>query len=225
MLDQMASKKTMRAIGRRGGLRGGPARAKKLSADRKSEIARDAAAKRWQPTVLVLEQPRDIDELRWFVAQYGNGQVRSAGCDPVSVLLRAVVACREDAGLARMIPVFVHRARIEIFADPKRLLAVAPEEACALGYFLELTYRLSKLDGPRGLLRDLRSKSRSMKVPVVLFKRALAVPRTSPLAKTWKLVLGEPDDSFESYFEKVLGGRSSAIRRMPSLGKRGHASS
>jgi hypothetical protein len=221
----MASKKTMRALGRRGGLRGGPARAKKLGADRRSEIARDAAAARWQPTVLVLEQPRDIEELRWFVAQYGNGQVRAESCDPVGVLLRAVSACRDDAGLARMIPVFVHRARAEIFAEPKRLLAVSPEQACALGYFLELTCRLSKLDGPRGLLRDLRRKSRSRKDPVVLFKRELAARRTSPLARSWNLVLGEPDDSFESYFEKVQGDRRSAIRRMPSLGKRGHASS
>jgi hypothetical protein len=221
----MASKKTMRAIGRRGGLRGGPARAKKLGAGRRWEIARDAATARWQPTILVLEQPRDGEELRWFVAQYGNGQVRAKSCDPVEVLLRAVSACRDDAGLARMIPVFVHRARAEIFADPKRLLAVSPEEACALGYFLELTCRLSQLQVPPGLLRDLRHKIRLMKEPVVLFKRELAARRTSPLARSWKLVLGEPDDSFESYFEKVQGNRRSAIRRMPSLGKRDHASS
>ncbi len=35
------------ALGRLGGLKGGPARAKKLSAKRRSDIARRAAAKRW----------------------------------------------------------------------------------------------------------------------------------------------------------------------------------
>lgn len=36
------------ALGRKGGLKGGKARAKKLSAERRSEIARKAAAARWQ---------------------------------------------------------------------------------------------------------------------------------------------------------------------------------
>lgn len=35
------------ALGRRGGLKGGPARAEKLSPERRSEIARQAAAARW----------------------------------------------------------------------------------------------------------------------------------------------------------------------------------
>src|SRR3954470_16766925 len=34
-------------MGRRGGLKGGPARAKKLTAEKRSEIGRRAAAKRW----------------------------------------------------------------------------------------------------------------------------------------------------------------------------------
>jgi hypothetical protein len=34
-------------IGRRGGLKGGPARAKKLSSKKRKEIARKAAQKRW----------------------------------------------------------------------------------------------------------------------------------------------------------------------------------
>jgi hypothetical protein len=37
------------ALGRRGGLKGGKARAAKLSADERSEIARKAAATRWKP--------------------------------------------------------------------------------------------------------------------------------------------------------------------------------
>lgn len=37
-------------LGRRGGLIGGKARAAKLSPERRSEIARQAAAKRWEKT-------------------------------------------------------------------------------------------------------------------------------------------------------------------------------
>lgn len=36
------------SLGRRGGLKGGKARAEKLSAEQRSEIARKAAATRWQ---------------------------------------------------------------------------------------------------------------------------------------------------------------------------------
>jgi hypothetical protein len=35
------------SLGRKGGLKGGPARAKKLSAEERSEIGKKAAAKRW----------------------------------------------------------------------------------------------------------------------------------------------------------------------------------
>ena len=35
------------ALGRRGGLKGGPARAKKLTAKKRSQIAKKAALKRW----------------------------------------------------------------------------------------------------------------------------------------------------------------------------------
>jgi hypothetical protein len=35
-------------LGRQGGLKGGPARAAKLTAERRSEIAKKAAAARWQ---------------------------------------------------------------------------------------------------------------------------------------------------------------------------------
>ncbi len=36
------------SLGRRGGLKGGPARAKKLSAKKRSEIAKKAAKARWK---------------------------------------------------------------------------------------------------------------------------------------------------------------------------------
>lgn len=39
------------ALGRLGGLKGGPARAKKLTAEQRSEIARNAANARWKNKV------------------------------------------------------------------------------------------------------------------------------------------------------------------------------
>jgi len=49
IIDKATSEKNPAAValGRRGGLVGGKARAKKLSAERRSEIAKAAAAKRW----------------------------------------------------------------------------------------------------------------------------------------------------------------------------------
>lgn len=207
----------MRALGRRGGLRGGPARAKKLTASQRSEIARGAATARWKPTVITLGMPTDLDELRCFVAQYGNGHARAENCDPVEVLIRAISASRDDAGLARMIPVYIHRAREEIFADHTRLLAVPAVEARVLGYLLELTARFSAIAAPPDLIRSLRRKIHTDDPPVSFFRKALAAPRTSALAESWKLVVGEPDDSYESYFKKVTGDKRLVFRRRPGL--------
>jgi hypothetical protein len=46
--DEEARKLAARLLGRRGGLKGGPARAKALSKKRRSEIARKAAEARWK---------------------------------------------------------------------------------------------------------------------------------------------------------------------------------
>jgi hypothetical protein len=214
---------TMQDLGRRGGLRGGPARARKLSARKRSAIAKTAATARWKPTVLTLVPPRDLEEVHCFVAQYGNGYARAKeGCDPVVVLLQALTACRNDAGLARMLPVFIYRARLEIFKDQQRLLAVPQKEARVLGYFLELTCRLGKLESPRQLLSELRGKMRGP--AVFLFHKALAAPRTSLLADTWKLVLGESDASFESYFKKMLSTEDPVFKQLPRLSKAPRAS-
>lgn len=211
----------MRDLGRRGGLRGGPARARSLDARRRVEIAKDAAAVRWSPVILMLRQPRDLGELHCFVAQYGNGYARAERCDPSSVLLQAITACRNDAGLARMIPVFVYRARAELFGDPRRFRAVSPEEACVLGYFLELTCRLGNfaLEALSDLLRSLRRKIRAVNGPVVLFHKELAPCRPSALAHAWKLGLGESEDSFDSYFRKMLRTAPPVLKRLPTLGK------
>lgn len=207
----------MRALGRRGGLRGGPARANKLNAHQRSKIARDGATARWKPTVITLGMPEDLDELRCFVAQYGNGHARAEDCDPAGVLIRAISACRDDAGLARMIPVYIHRACEEIFVDPSRFLAVPAVEARVLGYLLELTIRFSAAAIPTNLIRSLRRKIHADEVPAAFFRKELAAARTSALAQSWKLVVSEPDDSYESYFAKVTNPQRLVFRRRAGL--------
>lgn len=46
--EEAARKAAARILGRRGGLKGGPARARSLSKKRRSEIAKKAAKARWQ---------------------------------------------------------------------------------------------------------------------------------------------------------------------------------
>lgn len=210
----------MRKLGRLGGLRGGPARAERLSPRRKTEIAKSAATARWKFAPLTLRSPNDLGELRCFVAQYGNGHARTDGrCDPTAVLLRTLSACRDDAFLARMLPVFIHRARTELFSD-SRLLTVSPRKACALGYFIELTCQLGKIDPPDKLLLALRHKIVGVETPFVLFRKESAPRRESPLARSWKISLTESQDSLGMYFEKAFGTGPQVFRHMPMLGKR-----
>jgi hypothetical protein len=161
--------------------------------------------------VLVLDTPRDHGELTCFVAQYGNGVAQSRPVDVVDVLLRAVTACRKDACLAKMLPVFVWRARDRVVGHGRRYAALSPSDACALGYFLELAARLGGMSATSDL-EALRRVASRVREPVVLFEstkarfcRELAEQRTSELARSWNLVLGEPDRSFAEYFERMVG--------------------
>lgn len=109
-----------------------------------------------------------------------------------------------------MLPVFIWRARKELFEETQRLDPTGLEDACVLGFFLELTARLAGVRMAPGVLTRLRRRAAQVKNPFVLFRqmdvsllRDFAASRTSPLAKSWKLVLGEPDESFENYFKQA----------------------
>src|SRR6266849_2609438 len=109
----MAQSRKMRALGRRGVLAGGRARARALTPSRRIAIARQAAQSRWTMPVLVIDRrPRDHAELVAFVAHYGADVARSkVTCSLEDVALRAVLASRRDPVLARMVPVFFWRVR------------------------------------------------------------------------------------------------------------------
>jgi hypothetical protein len=204
----------MRALGRKGGL----ARADAIGTRACAHIARRAAGARWKPEVLVLDKPRDHEELQCFVAQYGNGYARSTCDDPTAVLHRAIAASRNDACLARMLPVFIWRAR-EDFLRSDQLADLPPRDACVLGYFFELAFRFGKTRGSGVTIRRLRDSASSVTKPFVFFRlmdasmlRERAVEMTSPTARSWNLILGEPDESYEIYFKKMIdGGRLATL--------------
>jgi hypothetical protein len=202
----------MKALGRRGGLIGGHARARLLSATRRGAIARTAARARWNKPALLLDRsPRDHGELLAFVAHYGARVARTEGVhDLEGVALRALEASRRDAALARMLPVFLWRVRSEIDIDKMITRARRRGVGSALGYFLELTARLGSWRGFDGAIAKLRAQARPNR-PAYFFRETrrhpfeamLAQERTPADARRWGLLTGTPTDSFATYFRKV----------------------
>lgn len=205
----MVKSKKMAALGRTGGLRGGPARARSLSSDRRSEIARRAASKRWHFSKVVDRTPRTSGELRGYVAFYGSRHAKvTAKCSLEAVVLKAAKAVRNDATLARMLPVFLWRLRDKL--DWEALAKKVPaSHAPTLGYFLQLAGRLGSYGGFGPVIARLRphvppkpeyffARQRTN-----VFSAMLADERTPTDAREWGLLTGTPTDSFESYFRKV----------------------
>lgn len=204
----------MKALGRRGGLVGGRARARALSRARRVAIAREAARSRWsQPALVIDRSPRDHGELLSFVAHYGSTVARTTTrCSVENVVVRALEAGRRDPALARMLPVLLWRARGTL--DMRKLLARARKRglAPALGYFLELTARLGSWRGFDAAVRQLRVHARPG-APEYYFHQtarnpfeAMAAEERTPVeARRWGLLTGTPTDSFESHFRKTAG--------------------
>ena len=201
----------MIVLGRRGGLKGGRARARSLSPSRRAAIAREAARARWSKPVLVLDrEPRDADELLAFVAHYGARVARSgARVNLEIVVLRALRASRQDPALARMLPVLLWRARVAV--DLGEMVArCEPGMAPALGYFLELTAHLGRWRGFDRAIRQLRVHATPGR-PLYFFRKTarhpfeamIAEERTPIQARRWGILTGTPTESFAAYFRKV----------------------
>ena len=202
----------MASLGRRGGLRGGRARAAALTPAQRTEIAREAARARWGKPALVLDRrPRNHGELLSFVAHYGARVSRiTTTCRLEDVVLQSVKGARGDPALARMLPVFLWRVRGRL--DPGRLAAHASRRGCAaaLGYFLELASRLGRCADFGDALLLLKSCAHPER-PTYFFRKAARNPfeamvareRTPRDARRWGLLTGTPTDSFASYFRKV----------------------
>jgi hypothetical protein len=202
----------MAILGRRGGLRGGVARAKSLSPARRAVIARQAARARWSKPALVIDRsPRGHGELLTFVAHYGSRVARgTTSHDLEAITLRAVLASRRDPALTRMLPVFLWRVRDRL--DLEKLTAAARKRkiAPALGYFLEVTSKLGGWRGADAALAKLRREVRPTRPKYFFhdtakhpFAAMAARERTPADARMWGLLTGTPLDSFATYFQKV----------------------
>ncbi len=200
--------KVMTSLGRRGGV----ARAQKLDDARRKEIASTAARKRWQGPALVIDaDPRDSGELLNFVANYGaKVSKKTASCDLIGATMRALRVSREDPFLSRMLPVFLWRVRNEISVDDLVTRSRAARLGPVLGYFLELTARVSGFGGFAEAISGLRRDSVGVR-PTYFYKRtgespfeAMAADEWTPsFAKRWGLLTGTSVESFASYFKKV----------------------
>ena len=146
-----------------------------------------------------------------FVAHYGAHVAKSTTrCSLEDVALRAVRASRRDTALARMLPVFLWRARGRLDLRKLTTKAVLKDCAAPLGYFLELASKLGSFTGFDGALAALRAHARP-ESPTYFFPHtsrgpleSTAVDEMTPEdARRWGLLTGTPTDSFESYFRKV----------------------
>jgi hypothetical protein len=208
----MAKSRKMAALGRRGGLSGGIARARSLSPARRAAIASQAARVRWSKPALVLDRdPIGHGELLSFVAHYGSRVARTTTShDLERIALRAVSASRRDPAMARMLPVFLWRVRDKLNLRKLTAGAKKRKSAAAVGYLLEVTSRLGTWKGIEVALAKLRTHARPAR-PRYFFHGAAKHPfaamaakeRTPSEARKWGLLTGTPMDSFETYFQKV----------------------
>lgn len=200
------------SLGRRGGLRGGVARAASLSAARRTSIARQAARARWtRPVSVTSGQPRDRAQILSFVANYGSRVSKiPATYDLEQVALRAVRAAPRDPVLTRMLPVFLWRTRQSMDLDRLVALTRGGKLAATLGYFLELAAKLGSVTTFDAAVRRLRLLARPTRPDYFFahtrmnpFEAMAAEQRTPAEARKWGLLTGTPTDSFETYFRKV----------------------
>jgi hypothetical protein len=209
MLDRMALT-DMAALGRRGGLAGGPARAAALSGKERSAVARKAALARWAFHPLVLKQPTNHDELLAFVAYHGaKDSHTSPACDLENVVLQALASSHRDPALCRMLPVFLFRVCNTLDAQKVAAL-VRPDLRDRLGFFLELGGKLGRTKVWNALLSKLAHGVKD-KTPELFFPQAnsqvdrlLAEERTPEVARKWGFLMNMDEENFRSHFEKMV---------------------
>jgi hypothetical protein len=198
----------MRRLGRRGGLAGGPARARALSPAQRSAIARAAARARWSGRVIPSDRRADLAS---FVAHYGSTVTPLPADAPLSTLaISAVSRSRRDASLARMLPVFLWRVRKRLDLDGLVELASQRGEVRALGFFLTAAAELGHTRRFDRALAALRARADPRRVDYFFagtardpLARMAADLNTPAQAKRWGLRMNVGWDSFASHFRKT----------------------
>ena len=127
-----------------------------------------------------------------------------------AAVVRRDLTPRVDPAVARMLPVFLWRARNRLDVAKLAAEAKSNRRASALGYFLELTAKLGRVAGWKRTIASLRTEAAKEPTRYFFEKTAdnpfeamVAEARTPADARAWGLITGTPTDSFESYFRKV----------------------
>jgi transcriptional regulator with XRE-family HTH domain len=126
---------------------------------------------------------------------------------PERVLAEALPLARQDATIARALPVALHRTRASLDFPLLRRLAKERGQERALGFFLELTSELSgdkDLAGQARPLAGLRRRKRASQFFPVrsAAERRLGELKTPPTALRWGFRMNMSVDSFASMFRK-----------------------
>jgi DNA-binding phage protein len=141
---------------------------------------------------------------------YGKGLVEGRRQPaPEVVLSRALDLAHRDATVARVLPVVFMRQRRNLNLGELRRRARRPNQARTLGFFLDLTGRLTGDSELKNAARALRPRNMAV---MDFFKtrseleRALAEANTPDVARDWGYRLNMGMDSFESVLAKSKGG-------------------
>ena len=158
------------------------------------------------------DQPREptSDDLKGWLAHYGaplyGPQNLTAVPPPETALSSALPLARTSASVARALPLALWKTRKKLNLD--RLLKEAERrgQARTLGFFLDLTSRLS---GDLAFARAAKKlRVRPLSRPTQFFRpttareRKLAELRTPEVARKWGFRMNMEMDSFESMFNK-----------------------
>ena len=141
---------------------------------------------------------------------YGSTAVEASDVPPPErVLAEALPLARQDATVARALPVALYRTRKHLDFILLRRLARERGQGRTLGFFLDLTAELS---GDRSLAREARpllSEARRRVRVSQFFKlrsateRRLAELKTPAVARRWGFRMNLSADSFASMFGKA----------------------
>lgn len=127
-------------------------------------------------------------------------------------LALALGLSRRDATVARVLPVVFAKNKDRL--DLPRLEYLARKQGVlpVLGFFLDMTGSLTRNPGLRADARRLMDRRRKRMEPFFVrrkfseFENRLAEANTPPVARSWHFLMNMAMDSFESLFQKHLGG-------------------
>jgi hypothetical protein len=159
--------------------------------------------------------PADPERVQAWLAHlgaplYGSTAVQTSDVPPPErVLAEALLLARQDATVARALPVALYRTRKRLDYGLLRRLARERGQGRTLGFFLDVTAELS---GDRSLAREARPLRREARRRVrasQFFKlrsateRRLAELKTPAVARRWGFRMNMSADSFASMFGKA----------------------